>query len=70
MVIPPEVLSLLRIVFSILFVVVVVVIPDEFANFSFLLYEEFSRNFHGDYIESVDCIQKNGHVYDIHSAKQ
>jgi hypothetical protein len=42
MVIPPEVLLLLRVVFAILsfclfvcFVVVVVVIPNEFENFSF-----------------------------------
>ena len=31
------------------------VIPDEFANYSFLLYEELSWNFDGDSIEYVDC---------------
>jgi hypothetical protein len=58
MVIPPEVLLLLRIVFAILGFFV---IPDEFANYPFKLSEELSWNFHGDCIESVDCFQQDTH---------
>jgi hypothetical protein len=31
------------------------VIPDEFANYPFLLCDELGWNFDGDFIESVDC---------------
>ena len=54
MVIQPEVLLLLRVVFAILvFFVVVVVIPNEVQ-----LYVELSWNFGGDCIESVDCFRQ------------
>ena len=33
----------------------VVVVPNEFENFSFYLCEDLSWNFDRDYIESVDC---------------
>jgi hypothetical protein len=62
-VISPEVILQLRIVFTILglfcflllLFFVVVVIPNEFANCSFLLYGELSWNFYGNCTESVDC---------------
>jgi hypothetical protein len=59
MVIPPEVLFLLRIVF---------VIPEEFANCPFYLCKELSWNFDGDCIESVDCFCQDSHFYYINSA--
>jgi hypothetical protein len=65
MVIPPEVLLLLRIVFAILGFFI---IPDEFANCPYLLCEELSWNFDGDCIESVDRFQQDGHFYYINSA--
>ena len=37
------------------------VIPNEFANCCFSIYEELSCNFDGDCIESGDCFQQNGH---------
>jgi len=54
MVIPPEVILLLSIVFTILGFFFFV-ITNEFANCSFYLYEELSWNFDGDCTESVDC---------------
>ena len=65
MVIPLADLLLWRIVFAIL---VVVVIPDEFENCSFYLYEELIWNFGGDCIESVDCFWQDGHFYCTNSA--
>jgi hypothetical protein len=52
MVIPPEVLLLLRIVFAIQGFFV---IPNTFSNSSFKLYEELISDFDGDCIESVNC---------------
>ena len=46
----------------------VFVIPDEFANCSFELYEELSWNFDGDCSESVDCFQQDSHFYYINPA--
>jgi hypothetical protein len=54
MVIPPEVLLLLRRVFAILGFLF---FPDEFANCPFYLSEELSWNFDGDIIESIDCFR-------------
>ena len=65
MVIPPEVLLLLRIVFAILGFFI---FPDEFANCPFYLSEELSWNFDGDCIESVDCFQQDSHFYYINPA--
>ena len=39
------------------------VIPNDFSNCSFYLYEELSLNFDGDCIESVDCFWQDGHFY-------
>ena len=61
MVIAPEVLLLLRIVFNILFVCFV--IPDEFSNYSFQLYEELRWNFDEDCIEYVDCFLQDDHFF-------
>ena len=64
-------LLLWRIVFAILIFVlvfVVVVIPDEFENCSFQLYEELIQNFDGDCIESVDCFWQDGDFYCTNSA--
>jgi hypothetical protein len=44
------------------------VIPNEFANCSFLLYEELSWNFYRNWIESEDCFQQDGHFYYINIA--
>jgi hypothetical protein len=44
------------------------VIPDEFANYSFLLYEGLIWNFDGDCIEYVDCFWQDGHFYYIDPA--
>jgi hypothetical protein len=63
MMITLEVLLLLRIVFDILDFFV---IPNEFANCSFQLYEELSWNFDGNCIESVDCFRQDGHFYCIY----
>jgi hypothetical protein len=64
MVIPPEVLFLLRIDFAILFV-----IPDEFVHCPFSLREELSWIFFsGDCIESVDCFWQVSHFYYINPA--
>jgi hypothetical protein len=52
MVIPPAVLLLLRIVFTLLSFFA---FPDEFENCSFYVFEELCWNFDGDYIESIDC---------------
>jgi hypothetical protein len=61
----------LRIVFTILgFVVVVAVIPNEFANYCFYIYDELSWDFNGDYIEFVDCFQQHGYFDFINHAKQ
>ena len=65
MVIPPEVLLLLRIVFAILGFFV---IPYEFADCSFKLYKESSCNFDGDCIESVDCFRQDSHYEYINPA--
>jgi hypothetical protein len=54
MVIPPEVLSLLRIVLAILFLFV---FPYEVENCSFHVCKELCWNFDEDHIESVDCFQ-------------
>jgi hypothetical protein len=53
MVIPPTVLLLLKIVFTILGFFA---FPGEFKNCSFHLFEELCWDFHGDYIESIDCL--------------
>jgi hypothetical protein len=58
MVIPPEVLLLLRIVFC---YPKFIIIPDEFANCPSHLSEELSWNFDGDCIESKDCFQQDSH---------
>ena len=39
------------------------VIPNEFENCSFELYEELSWTFDGDCIESEDCFWLDGHFY-------
>ena len=65
MVIPPEVLLLLRRVFDSLGFFA---IPDEFAICPFLLCEELSCNFDGDCIESVDCFRQNSHFDYINPA--
>ena len=65
MVIPPEVLLLLRIVFAIL---EFFFIPDEFANCPFYFSEELSWNFDGDCFESVDCFRQGSHFYYINPA--
>jgi len=57
MVIPPEVLLLLSIVFAILGFMVY----QMMANCTFYLYKELSRNIDGDGIESVDCFWQNSH---------
>jgi len=44
------------------------VILNEFANCSFYLYKELSRNFDGDCIESVDCFWQNDYLYYISPA--
>jgi hypothetical protein len=44
------------------------VMPNEFANSSFQLYEELIWNFYGDCIESLDCFQLLGHFYYINCA--
>ena len=62
MVIPPEVLLSLRIAFAILGLFV---IRDEFANCPFQFDEEFSWDFDGDFIESVDCFWQDSHFYYI-----
>jgi hypothetical protein len=51
MVIPPEVLLLLRIVSS---YPRIFIFPDEYANCPFYLSEELSWDFDGDCTESVD----------------
>ena len=43
---------------------VVVVIPDEFENCSFQVYD-LNRDFDGDCIVSVDCFWQDGHFYYI-----
>jgi hypothetical protein len=60
MVIPPDVLFLLRIVFAIL---VFFVIPNEFENCPFQFYEKLSWNFDEDCMESIDCFWQDGHFY-------
>jgi hypothetical protein len=65
MVIPPEVLLLLRIVFAILGFFI---FPDEFVNCPFYFSEEFGWNFDGDCIESVDCFWQDSHFYYINPA--
>jgi hypothetical protein len=65
MVIPPEILLLLIIVFALLDFFI---FPDEFANCPFYLSEELSWNFDGDCIESVDCFQQDSHFYYIKPA--
>jgi hypothetical protein len=65
MLIPPEVLLLLRRVFAILGFFI---FPDEFANCPFYLSEELSWNFDGDCIDSVDCFRQNSHFYYINPA--
>jgi hypothetical protein len=65
MVIPPEVLLLLRIVFALLDFFI---FPDKFVNCLFYLSEELSWNFDGDCIESVDCFQQDSHFYYINPA--
>ena len=64
-VIPPEVLLLLRIVFAILGFFV---ISDEFADCTFKFVEELSWNFDGDCIESVDCFWQDSHFYNVDPA--
>ena len=50
MVIPLEVLLLLRIVFTIW-----IYFQDKIENYSFHVFEELCWNFNKDYIESIDC---------------
>jgi hypothetical protein len=61
----PRCLLLLRIVLAILSFFV---IPNEFENCSFYLYEELIWNFDGDCIESVHCFQQDGHFCYINTA--
>ena len=63
--IPPEVLLVLRIVLAIRDFFV---IPDEFKNCSFQIYEEFIWNLDGDCIDYVDCLQQDGHFYYVDPA--
>ena len=44
------------------------VIPDEFANCPFQLFEELIWNFDWDCIESVNCFQQEAHFYYINPA--
>ena len=44
------------------------VIPDEFENCSFQLYEEWSWNSNGACIEFVYCFWQDGHFYYINPA--
>ena len=67
MVIPPEDFLLWRIVFPTLGFFV---IQNEFADCTFQLYEELICNFDGDYTESVDCFQHDGHFNYINPANQ
>ena len=48
---------------SCLFVVVVVVIPDEFESCSFYTYEELIWDFDGNCIEFIDCFWQDGQFY-------
>jgi hypothetical protein len=41
---------------------------DEFATCHFLLSEELSWNFDGDYIKYVDCFWQDSHFYYINPA--
>jgi hypothetical protein len=68
MVIPPEVLLSLRIDFAILGFFFFFCFPDEFADCLFYFVEEFSWNFDGDCIESVDCLWQDSHLYYIDPA--
>ena len=65
MVIPPEILFIFENSFH---YPRFFVIPDDFANCSFLLYVELSWNFDGDWIEYVDCFRQDGHFYYINPA--
>jgi hypothetical protein len=60
MVITPEVLLLLRIVFAILGFLF---FPCEIENCSFHAFEELCWDFGGDCVESVGCSWKDGHFY-------
>jgi hypothetical protein len=62
MVIPPEVLSLLRIFFC---YSGFLVITNKFASCFFYLYEEMSGNCDGNWIKSVECFWQDGHFYSI-----
>jgi hypothetical protein len=44
------------------------IIPDEFANCPFQLFEELIWNFDWDFIEYVDCFQQEVHFYSINPA--
>jgi hypothetical protein len=44
------------------------VIPNEFANCFFKLYDELSWNFDGYCIESLDYFLQDGHLYYIYCA--
>lgn len=56
----PEVLLLLRIVFSILGFFL---FPYELENCSFHVCEALCWNFDGEFTESVDCFWLDGHLY-------
>jgi len=64
MVVPQEVLLLLRILFAIL-IFLLFQMNLQIALFN---YEELSWYFDGDWIESVDCFWQNGHFHYINSA--
>ena len=66
MVVPPEVLLLLRMVFDILGFLLFQI--NLRIALSLLLSEKLSWNFDGDCIESVDRFQQDGHFYYINSA--
>jgi hypothetical protein len=65
MVIPQDILLLLRIVLDILDFFIL----DEYANCPFYLSEDLSWSFDGDCIESVDCFLQDRHFYYINPAK-
>ena len=64
MVIPKEVLLLLRIIFDILGFVV----TNEFENCSYKVYKELSWNVDKDCIESIDCFWQDVNFYYINPA--
>ena len=62
MVIPPEVLLLLRIIFAILGFLLL------WMTLQIALFKELSWNFDGDCFESIDCFWQDSHFYYINPA--